>query len=148
MSDKAQLANRFHMDIFQAGNLDAANEIVTADFKWHGGMAPPMDPCGPEGVKAVASAIMAGFPDRKITHHDTMVDGDKVLIRWSMSGTYTGELMGMAPTNKSMTVTGFDQFRLADGKIAEMWQEADQLSMLKQLGVIPLAEAGTRGGHA
>jgi steroid delta-isomerase-like uncharacterized protein len=85
--------------------------------------------------------VIGAFPDRKITHHDTIAHGDKVLIRWSMSGTQEGELMGIPATGKSVTITGFDYFRLADGKIAEMWQEADQLGMMQQLGVLPAPAA-------
>jgi predicted ester cyclase len=59
------------------------------------------------------------------------------MIRWTMSGTHQGELMGIAATGKRMTVTGFDLFRIAGGKIVEMWQDADQLGMLQQLGAIP-----------
>jgi steroid delta-isomerase-like uncharacterized protein len=137
------VADRFHMEIFQAGNLDAAEQIVSRDFAWHGGFAPPQEPCGVEGVKLVAQAVIRAFPDRKIVHHETISEGDRVLIRWSMTGTHRGDLMGIPPTGKRTTLTGFDYFRIKDGKIAEMWQEADQLSMLRQLGVIPTpAEAG------
>lgn len=131
------LADRFHMDVFQAGKLGVADEILTSNFAWHGGFAPPEEPCGPGGAKAVASAVIGAFPDRRIVHHETIAEGDRVLIRWSMSGTHKGELMGIAGTGKQMTVTGFDYFRIAGGKIAEMWQEADRLGMMQQLGVIP-----------
>jgi len=134
-----QVAHRFHMDIFQKGSLDAADEILTDDFHWHGGFAPPER--GPGGVKEVATSVIGAFPDRKITHHDTIAQGDKVLIRWSMTGTHDGELMGIPATGKPMTITGFDYFRIANGKIAEMWQEADQLGMMQQLGVLPASAA-------
>ncbi|MBI2965537.1 MAG: ester cyclase [Chloroflexi bacterium] len=131
-----ELAHRFHMYVFQAGRLEVADEILSASFTWHGGFAPPQQPCGPEGVKQVARAVITAFPDRKIVHHDAITAGDKVLIRWSMSGTHQGELLGIPPTRKTMTITGFDYFRFEDGKIVEMWQETDQLGMLRQLGVI------------
>lgn len=134
--ENKELADRFHMDIFQEGRLEVADEILTSDFRWHGGMAPPEQ--GPAGVKQVATAIIGAFPDRQITHHDAIAEGDKVLIRWSMRGTHEGDLMGIPPTGKSITVTGFDYFRIEGGKIAEMWQEADQLGMMQQLGVIPV----------
>jgi steroid delta-isomerase-like uncharacterized protein len=130
------LAHRFHMDIFQEGRADVADEILTGDFRWHGSMAPPA--AGPEGVKQMASTIIGAFPDRRIMHHDTIAEGDKVLIRWSMTGTHEGELTGIAPTGKSVTITGFDFFRIEGGKIAEMWQEVDQLGMLQQLGAVEL----------
>lgn len=132
-----ELAHRFHMDIFQDGNLELADELVTADFAWRGGMAPPQEPCGPDGVKAVAEAVISAFPDREIVHHDELAEGDKVLIRWTMSGTQQGELQGIPPTGKRVTVTGFDLFRVSGGKITDLWQEVDQLSMLQQLGALP-----------
>ncbi len=137
------LADRFHMDVFQEGNLDAADEILSPEFSWHGGFSPGEDQRGPEPAKQVASAVIAAFPDRRITHEDTIAEGDRVLIRWALTGTQDGELMGIPPTGRRVTVTGFDLFRIEDGKIVEMWQEADQLGMMQQLGVIP--EPGQAG---
>src|SRR3712207_861437 len=131
------LAHRFHMDIFQEGTIDAADEILTPDFTWHGGFSPGEDQRGPEPTKQVASAVIAAFPDRRITHEDTIAQGEKVLIRWAMTGTQEGEIMGIPPTGRRVTLTGFDLFRIEGGKIAEMWQEADQLGMMRQLGAIP-----------
>jgi steroid delta-isomerase-like uncharacterized protein len=132
------LAHRFHMDLFQEGNLDAADEILSADFVWHGGFSPGEDQRGPEPTKQVASGLSTAFPDRRITHEDTIAEGDKVLIRWSVSGTQEGELQGIPPTGRRMTLTGFDLFRIDEGgKIAEMWQEADMLGMMQQLGAMP-----------
>ncbi len=137
------LAHRFHMDIFQEGNLDAADEILSPDFVYHGSLGPGEDQRGPEPTKQVASGVIAAFPDRRITHEDTLAEGDKVLIRWSLTGTQEGELMGIPPTGRQVTLTGFDLFRIEGGKIVEMWQEADQLGMMQQLGVVP--EPGQRG---
>jgi steroid delta-isomerase-like uncharacterized protein len=131
------LADRFHMDVFQEENLDVADEILSPDFVWHGAFSPGEDQRGPEGTKQVASAVIGAFPDRRITHEDIIAEGDKVLIRWSMSGTHQGELMGIPATGRRVTVRGFDLFRIEGGKIVEMWQEADQLGMMQQLGVIP-----------
>src|SRR3990170_7052119 len=127
------LADRFHMGIFQEGRLAVADEMLSRDFTWHGGAAPPQQPCGPEGVKEVAAAVIGAFPDRKIVHHDAIAEGDKVLIRWSMSGTHRGDFMGIPATGKPMTVTGFDYFRISGGKIVEMWQEMDIMGMMRQL---------------
>src|SRR6478672_11860092 len=59
----------------------------------------------------------------KIVHHDVFAKGDKVLIRWTNSGTNTGPLFGNPPTGKQFVVTGFDLFRISNGKIMEMWQQ-------------------------
>ena len=126
MSSEANktLAHRFHIEIFQEGKLEVADEILNKDFVWRNpGFPPEMKPLrGPEGVKQMASAIMSAFPDLKITHHEEVAEGDKVLIRWSMTGTQKQEVLGKPASNKQETVTGFDYFRISDGKIVEMWQ--------------------------
>lgn len=118
------LAHRFHIEIFQEGKLEVADEILSKDFVWRNpGFPPEMKPLrGPEGVKQMANSIMSAFPDLKITHHEEVAEGDKVLIRWSMTGTQKQEVLGKPASNKQETVTGFDYFRISDGKIVEMWQ--------------------------
>jgi steroid delta-isomerase-like uncharacterized protein len=131
------LAERFHMEIFQKGDLDAADEILTKDFAIHAPGYPPEWTTGSAGAKQLASAIIAGFPDRQITHQQVIAEGDLVMIRWSMSGTQEGELMGVPATGKAVSVTGFDLFRIEGDRIAELWQNWDQLGMMQQIGAIP-----------
>ena len=78
---------------------------------------------GPEGAKKYAYAVIAAIPDRKLVHEDIFAKGDKVLIRWTNSGTNTGPLFGKPPTGKRYVATGFDLFRISNGKIMEMWQQ-------------------------
>ncbi|HET7284210.1 MAG TPA: ester cyclase [Nitrososphaeraceae archaeon] len=117
------LALRYHNDIFQKGNLEVADEILSSDFVIHNPVLPKELSKGPEGTKKYASAVIAAVPDRKIVHDDVFAKGDKVLIRWTNSGTNTGPLFGNPPTGKPYVVTGFDLFRISNGKIMEMWQQ-------------------------
>jgi len=117
------LALRYHADIFQNGMLEVADEILSPDFVIHNPVLPEALRKGPEGTKKYASAIMAAVPDRKLEHHDIIVEGDKVLIRWTNGGTNTGPLFGNPPMGNTYIVTGFDLFRILDGKIKELWQQ-------------------------
>ena len=117
------LALRYHGDIFQNGMLEVADEILSPDFVIHNPVLPEVLRNGPEGTKKYASAIIATVPDRKLEHHDILVEGDKVLIRWTNSGTNTGPLFGNPPTGKTYIVTGFDLFRISNSKIKELWQQ-------------------------
>jgi steroid delta-isomerase-like uncharacterized protein len=137
--DKA-LAERFHMDIFEAGRLDVADEILAPDFTIHSPGLPPELARGPEGTKQFAQAIRSGLPDLRITHDDVVAAGNKVVIRWTATGTHGGEMMGVPATGKQVTITGFDLFRIAGGKLAELWQNWDQLGFLQQVGAVPAAE--------
>ena len=132
------LAHRFHMDIFQQGNLAAADEIVAPNFILHSPGLPPEMQHGPEGVKRFATMMRNAFPtDSQITHDDTIASGDKVVIRWRASGVQNGELFGVPPTGKRVEFSGIDVFRIADGKLVELWQNWDQLGLLQQLGAVP-----------
>ena len=132
-----QLAERFHTDIFKAGKLEVAEEILAPDFTIHAPGYPPEWTRGPEGTKQLAQAIRSGLPDLGITHDDVIAEGDRVMIRWTSTGTHNGEMMGVPATGKQVTLTGFDLFRVEGEKLAELWQNWDQLGLMQQIGAIP-----------
>ncbi|MDP8951660.1 MAG: ester cyclase, partial [Actinomycetota bacterium] len=68
---------------------------------------------------------------------DLFAEGDKAVLRFTFRGTHQGEFMGNAPTGKRVTMAGIDIFRIADGKIVELWGQEDVLGMMQQLGAIP-----------
>ena len=130
------LADRFHEEIFDQGNLAIADEILTPDFVWR---APPNASddlliVGPEGVKQAATDLRAFIPDFVLTDDDVIAEGDRVVIRWTLRGTAQGE-SGPVP----VTFTGIDIFRIADGKLAELWQITDDLGLETQLPASPVA---------
>ena len=107
----------FKREIYQA-----ADQILAENFVWRNPNVPSELAHGPEGVKKIASAARDIMPDINITHDYTMSKGDQVLIRWTMTGTPKKELFGIPASDKSTTAVGFDLFRIANGKIIEMWQ--------------------------
>jgi predicted SnoaL-like aldol condensation-catalyzing enzyme len=118
------LAHRFHMEIFQEGKLVIADEILTPDFILRNPILPSELTHGPEGVKKFASLVAESSPEYQIIHHDTISNGDKVLIRWTFTGMLKKEMLGIQPSGEPITITGFDLFRISsDGKIAELWQQ-------------------------
>ena len=121
--EKEVLAHRFHMDNFQKGDLAVADEILAPDFIWRNPSIRSELKHGPEGVKKFASAIIEAMPNRQITHEDTIVKGDKVMIRWKVTGTPKKEVLGIPASDKPITIIGFDLFRMSGDKIDEMWQQ-------------------------
>lgn len=113
-----------------------AHELVAADFVGHFPGQPPIS--GLEAFRQFGATYFSAFPDLKITPEDLVAEGDKVAMRYSWRGTQKGELMGIPPTGKQVTTSGMSILRIADGKIAEQWDNFDTLSMLQQLGVAPL----------
>jgi predicted SnoaL-like aldol condensation-catalyzing enzyme len=118
------LARRFHMEIFQKRKLSVADEILTPGFILRNPVLPPEFTYGPEGVKKFASSVADSSLAYEIIHHDAISSGDKVLIRWTYTGTLKKDLLGIPPSDKPVTITGFDLFRITkDGKIGELWQQ-------------------------
>jgi predicted ester cyclase len=82
----------------------------------------------------------AAFPDWHRTIEDIIAEGDKVVIRFTFRATHKGEYQGVPATGKQVKETGILIFRIASGKIVEVWEEADELGFMRQLGAIPAAE--------
>jgi len=59
------------------------------------------------------------------------------MARWSCRGTHKGDLGGIAPTGKQITISGVSIARVAGGKMAEGWINWDALGLMQQLGVVP-----------
>jgi steroid delta-isomerase-like uncharacterized protein len=119
------------------GNLDIVDELTDRDYVGHD-PANPEPVRGREGVKAFISMYRAAFPDLRLTVEDQLAEGDLVATRWSSRGTQKGELMGIDPTGKQVTVSGVTISRLVDGKLVEEFHNWDTFGMMKQLDAIPV----------
>ncbi len=134
-AENSALVRRFIEEIFNQGNLEVAEEILAPDYQHH-------DPTtgqfgsGIEGFKQMISLYRQAF-DLQIVLEDQVAAEDKVVDRWTGHGTHQGEFMGMAPTGRKITATGISIHRIADGKIAETWNNYDALGIFQQLGIIP-----------
>jgi steroid delta-isomerase-like uncharacterized protein len=139
------LARRAIEEVWNQGKLAVIDELTAANAMFHDPSVPGRKFTGPEGMKQFVQIYRGAFPDVRLTINDQIAEGDKVVTRWTATGTHKGELMGIAPTNKSATVTGVDIDRYQDGKVVEAWASYDMLGMLQQLGVVPvLAPAGAK----
>src|ERR671933_44587 len=69
------------------------------------------------GFRDAAVRLRAAFPDWHSDLHLLVAEGDYVAEHFTAAGTHRGEIMGVAPTNRTVTVPGINIFRLRDGKI-------------------------------
>ena len=90
-----------------------------------------------EQTKGLCQAYFTAFPDLHITTDLLVAEGDKVTKVWTANCTHRGDFMGIKATGKLVVVKGIEVFRIADGKIQEIWASMDNLGMLQQLGIIP-----------
>lgn len=130
------IARRIIEEVYNDGRFEVADELVAPDYVGHDAASPePMR--GPDGVKSQAEGYRAAFPDMRLTIADEIAEGDRVVTRWTATGTHEGELFGISPTGKQATVMGITISRIADGRIVENWISWDTLGLLQQLGVVP-----------
>lgn len=126
---------RRYQEIYNSNNLAPLGEVLSPDFKPHnlmGGI-----PAGLEGYQMLHQSSVASYPDFKVNIEDLLADGDKVIMRFVITGTHTGTpFMGIPPAGVKIHVTGISIFRLADGKIVEHWGEEDSLGWMTQLGAL------------
>ncbi len=124
---------------FESANqkkLDIADELFAPDYVLHNpDIAEGVH--GPEGIKCLVSMYLNAFPDLGATIEDMFAEGNKVVTCWTFRGTHQGELMGIPPTHKQVTVTAITISRIGGGQITEDWNNLDTLGMLRQLGTVP-----------
>jgi steroid delta-isomerase-like uncharacterized protein len=129
------LARRVIEQMFNEGNLDVADELLALDYVDHDPSLPE-DVHGPEGFKQYVGMYRAAFPDLHVQIEDQLAEGDRVATRWTGTGTHDGELAGIVPTGKRVTVPGMEIVRIANGRLVEGWEGYDSGTLMRQLGVM------------
>lgn len=132
--DNKTNVRRFIEEGWNQGNTAVFDELFAADYLGHDPNGPLH---GPEGFKQYFATYRSAFPDTHLTIEDQIAEGDKVVTRWTATGTHQGPLMGIVPSGKHVTITGITITRVASGKAVEAWVNFDTLGMLQQIGTIP-----------
>jgi predicted ester cyclase len=126
-----EIVRRFSDDVWGRGDFRIADEVLAVDLVEHNPL--PGQGAGREGHKQVVTLFRSAFPDLRVTTEDLIADGDRVALRWKAEGTHLGELMGMAPTGKRITLTGIEIMRIAGDRIVERWAEDNGQVVMQQL---------------
>ena len=122
-------------EVWEQGDIDSLDELLAPDYVNHTLAAPDLPP-GPEGVKEVVSMFRSGIPDLRVVIEDMIAEGDRVATRYALEGTHGGDLFGVAPTGRHLSIKSMTIERLSGGKIVEHWRVTDELDMMRQLGAI------------
>lgn len=119
------------------GNWDVIDEYIAPGYIGHDPSQPkPIQ--GIEGTKENYRQYIDAFTGAHIAVDEQIAEGDIVASRWTARGTHTGEITGIAPTGKEVTVSGITISRLEGGKIIEEWTNWDTLGMMVQIGAVPI----------
>lgn len=118
------------------GNLAVVDQIYAPAYVQHESSPIPVN--SSEALKHYVAGYRTAFPDLQFMTEDLIAEGDKVVWRFTSTGTHNGPFAGIPPTGKRGIVPGVVIFRLENSRIVEGWVNVDSLSLLQQLGVIPV----------
>jgi steroid delta-isomerase-like uncharacterized protein len=134
--DAHTIARRYFEEVWNQGRLEVLDELLSPTYINHtpsvGNPAP-----GPGGLKPIVTAIRQAFPDLHYTIEDVIVGRECVVIRTTMTGTHDGDLFGIPATHRKIRVMQIQIERVRDGRIVEHWRVTDELTLMRQLGVVP-----------
>ncbi|MBN2075754.1 MAG: ester cyclase [Dehalococcoidales bacterium] len=137
MSTEENMANqrRVFEEGFNQKKLEVIDEFFAPSYSFKSPLG--MDIKGAEGFKEILAVTQSALPDLQVTIEDMFAANDKVATRFTMTGTFTNEMMGIFPTGKSLSISGIVITRWEDGKEVEAWESFDTLGYYQQLGLTP-----------
>jgi predicted ester cyclase len=122
---------------FSQGNVDVVDEVLDPDFVCYDPNSETGEIRGSETIKGEIEYFRNAVPDLTYTVEDQIAEGDKVVTRYTVSGTHEGEFFGVAPTGERIMMSGMSIDRFEGGKMVEEWPEYDLLGVMRQLGAVP-----------
>jgi steroid delta-isomerase-like uncharacterized protein len=131
------LARRVMDEVLNGRNLDLLDDLAASDYIEHNPL--PGQGTGIEGLRDRYTMVLSAF-NPHFTVDDVIAETDKVVLRWTASGTHVGEFPGMPPTGRTYRNSGIEIWRVENGRLAEHWDVVDVFGQLMQLGLVPQPE--------
>ncbi len=130
-------------EFWHRGDERVLDELFSSDYVNHELSNPEVR--GLEEYKGWARAARAmwntGLSNWRITVEDLVAEGDRVVKRFVLRGTHTGELLGVPATGNSIEMRGMSLYHIANGKVREIYWTFDLFGLAQQIGALPAAGA-------
>jgi predicted ester cyclase len=133
MSDQQALIERLFDEVINRGNLDVADELISPDFVDHGPMG---EMFGAEQFKDLVKMWRGAVPDVHCSVEDWFESGEMAGWNVRVTGTHSGEMMGIPATGRSFEYVTPNIGRFANGKAAEHWADQGMFQFLTQIGAL------------
>lgn len=133
--ENANTIRRIYDELWNERNLALAEDLIAEDATNYDTGLVPM-PFGPEEMRGTVRMVTAAFPDHRHEVEEVIGEGDRVVLRCTLTGTHEGPFMGIPPTGRRIEVTEIHIYRLVQGKAVEHRVGRDDLGAMRQLGVI------------
>ena len=134
-NDNKAVVQRFYQEVLNQRKLDVLDQIAAEDYVEHDPF--PGQGNGRADLKARVASLHQAFNPLRFNVEDVIAEGDKVVVRWTNSGTDRGGFMGIPPTGREFGIAGIDIYVVRDGRLAEHWHVVDMLGHMQQLGLLP-----------
>jgi steroid delta-isomerase-like uncharacterized protein len=118
-------------EMWNRGDADAVEELIAPDMVEHGAFGAGTG--GRDDARTTVERFRAAFPDLVLEAEHLIAEGDHVVLHWVGRGTHEGEFMGMPPNGATVTASGLDIYRIADGRVVEHWGYPDVAGLMAQL---------------
>lgn len=129
------LVRNFIETIFNERDLEAADDFLVEDYREYAtGNGESFQ--NREEFKSGNADFLAAFPDLKVTEDGCLAEENTVVYRHTMTGTHQGKIMGVEPTGNEIILENAGVFQIEDGKTADLYLYADNISLMGQLGII------------
>ena len=133
MSENEQMIRRMFDEIINNGNLDLADELFAPHYVDHGPMG---EMRGVDMFKQLVGMWRSAVPDVHCEVEDFFESGDMLGWNVRVTGTHTGEMMGIPPTGKSFEYVTPNIGRVENGQAVEHWADQGMFQFLTQVGVL------------
>jgi predicted ester cyclase len=133
--ENKEKVRRLYEEAYGEGKIEVVDEVLHSDFVCYDPNSESGEIRGAEAVKGEIEY----FRNAGLTFivEDQIAEGDKVVTRWTATGTHQGDFFGVGPTGKRIEMTGISIERFDEGgKLVEEWPEYNLLGALRQLGAV------------
>ena len=120
------------VEAWNGGDVDSDMELYAEDIELHAGTYDFPDRQAVEGMYRGFHAATSGL---RLDIHETFGDGNRLAVRYTVTGTHTGDLMGIPATGREISMTGITIMHFEDGKVVERWDSDDSAEVLSRLRV-------------
>lgn len=128
------LAARRYDGFWSSGDAALMRQALAGDFTDR--TLPPGRPQGLAGPLAASQAFRAAIPDLRVEIVQMLVTGDRVVSHMRFTGHFTGQMQGVRGSGQPVDFIATDIYRVRDGKIAENWHLEDNLTLMRQIGLV------------
>lgn len=115
---------------WNSGDVDSYMELYAESIRLHAGTYDFPDK---QAVDGMYKGFHAAMSDLRLDIHETFGDGERLAARYTVTGTHTGELMGIPPTGREISMTGITIMHFEDGRVVERWDSDDSAEVLSRL---------------